>query len=249
MVNINMTKRTKLNSASVQLEDVSLILVLMLAFFIIFMLLFFKIELHFNTLISAIANNTANARTINIENTYNYNYSNIYNASIAVYISLSQMSNYALTVQVAQKNKTIRSIKLNNFNIYESPSVSSTIIEPIPAFISKQYAVIFTNLKPFTVYNVSILGTMRPYCIKICPMEGIIANNSLIINSTLSEINITNSTSSEIPLNSINGYPKYTNSILNSSSVAPIYILLIHKSETITTDANGTIVNVNFYLN
>ncbi len=235
--------------------NISRILMLILTLFVLFMLIFFKTALRIENTLISIANNTSNANNLKVENIYN-NYYTSGNASVAVYVSLSASEIYYLTMSLSRGNKTLESIKINNYgnNIYpQNRSISST---QIPVFIpSRQYVVIFSGLKAFSEYNISISGTVRPYCTKICPMASAGSANSLDVNAIPTigiggaALNVSSSSfpSSSLSVNSFGTYPVHDNASNKTSTGAlPSFIMYVHTYKTVLTGANNTVVNITF---
>ncbi len=233
--------------------NISRILMLILTLFVLFMLVFFKTALRIENTLISIANNTSHANSINIENIHN-NYYIRGNASIAVYTSLSASEIYYLTISLSKGNKTLDSIKISNYGnniylIYPNPSNKTISSTQIPIFIpSRQYVVVFSGLEAFSEYNVSLSGTIRPYCTKICPMANAGSVNSIGVN-TIHVIGIgetaVNISTSSLSVNTLGNYPVRINSSNTTSAGAlPSFILYVHTYKIVTTGANNSIVNV-----
>ncbi|MCL4383396.1 MAG: hypothetical protein M1168_02885 [Candidatus Marsarchaeota archaeon] len=243
-----------------QISAIFLIVTLLLILFVLFIFLSLRAETRMESLFATLVNTTANIKpVVNVQNIYpNAAQAGAGNASIAVYVSQFYY-NYHLIVKIKQGNKTISSIPLDYspvIPVNETKTNSSSSNYIIPVFQSRQLEIIFTRLNAFTLYNVSISGTIAPLCTKICPMAGSSIENNLINSSNISNnsaviIKLSNNvTSSSIPANSLSIYTiNSVNSIIapsQISNITPNFIIYIHKYELVTTNANGTLTDVYF---
>lgn len=245
-----------------QISTIFLIVTLLLILFVLFIFLSLRAETRIESLFATLVNTTANIKpVVNVQNIYpNASQAGAGNASIAVYIPQFYY-NYHLNVKIKQGNKTISSIPLNYspaILVNEAKINSSSSNYVIPVFQPRQLEIIFIRLNAFTLYNVSISGTISPICTKICPMamggssiEKNLINSSNISNNSAVIIKLSNNvTSSSIPANSLLIYSiNSVNSLIAPSQISNItsnFIIYIHKYELVTTNANGTLTNVYF---
>ncbi len=250
-----------------KISIIFLIVSLLLILFFIFLLFMFKSELKIESLFTVLINTTANIKPIiNIQNIYpNTTKTALNNASIVVYLSQFYY-NYHLIIRITQGKKVISSIPLNYYSkISEKTNKTNLPINQslisnnslIRIFKPRQIGIVFTKLTPFTIYNITLIGTITPICTQICPMgTKNVINTSNITNNSTKIKNFSNGiTSSSMSLNSLEIHTLSINSnSINSSSILEIsnnnitskFIRYIHKYELISTNANGTIVNVYF---
>ncbi|MCL4380765.1 MAG: hypothetical protein M1331_00450 [Candidatus Marsarchaeota archaeon] len=228
--------------------NANLVLVLILTLFILFTLVFFKMALRIESILVSIANNTAGANGTRIENIYN-NYHAGGNASVAVYISLPAGEIYSLRLSASKGNRTLESVGISNYgnNIYQQNQAAAPVQTPILA--SREYVAIFSGLEAFSEYNISISGTVRPYCTKICPLASSGGANSLSANAVHTGIigAAANASTSSLTINAIGGFPlRNASNETSAGGALPSFILYIHKYEIVATGANNSVVNVTF---
>lgn len=252
-----------------KISIIFLIVSLLLILFFIFLLFTLKSELKIESLFTVLINTTSHIKPIiNIQNIYpNTTKTQLNNASIVVYLSQFYY-NYHLRIKITQGKKVISSIPLNYYSkISEklhkiNSSTNHSLITNnslIRVFKPRQMGIVFTKLNPFTVYNITIIGTITPICTQICPMgvKNVINTSNITINSSIIKNLSTGITSSSMSLNSLQTHNLSINSnSLNSSNslyalkisnnITSKFIRYIHKYELIRTNANGTIVSVYF---